>query len=378
MLPSKQILTHFGILLFPFVLPLPLPLNIKSIALILFAATLIFNVSKDGFLINKLVTDKIVVLFFWLFFLDPILSYVRGDGFYISDLRISFMVLPILCLLNKDWVEFYRSKILKTYTIGVFFYIFFTIGYVVYFYFISSKEFAVDYFLKYVTYHFLPYAIHHTYLGIYISFAASIIIFDKELKNGVKVFLCLILFLSIFIIASKLSILLFILVISFCLSVNFKYSFSKIVLFIIFIVLISTLIIGFFYLQTDLFRTLDISINNRERLFGCSFEGISDNLLIGIGSANIKGFIEQCDPTLVGMDTHNIFLQEFLANGIFGFTVLISLLFTFLRGFIEKKVILGIVLILMLSTFGLTENLLNLQHGVTFFIFFLLLFHYQK
>ena len=371
----KNVLTHFGLLLFPFILPLPLPLNIKSIGLIIFFITLTFNIFQKDISIKMIWSNKVVLLFILLYILDPILAFIRGDGFYIRDLRISFLFAPSLFLLNKNLLGRFENKILNIYVLGVFCYLAFIVVFVIYFFSESSKVFSINYYLKYVTYRYLPFAIHHTYMGVYICFAASIIMFEKNIKNSIKVFLCLLLFLSTFIIGSKFSIVLFMLIICAFLIKTYKESFLKIVLFITAFIAGLTFILSFLFLKTDLFRTLQNSLSNRIGLIHCSLEGIFSNFLIGIGNKNIKNFIEQCNTNLGPLDTHNLFLQEFLSNGILGITTLTIILYIFAKTFFNRKSILGIILIILLILFGLIEHVLNLQYGLLFFIFFLLLFY---
>ncbi|MDD7885918.1 O-antigen ligase family protein [Flavivirga sp. 57AJ16] len=367
---------NIGLLTFPFVLPLPLPLNVKSIAFILFLITLSFNISKQNFKIKEIITNKIVVLFVIFYLLDPVFSIIRGNGFYLRDLRISFLLAPLLFLISKDLLKRFKNKILNVFVLGVFGYILFTVVYVIYFYTTSKNhEFAIDYYLKYVTYHHLPFAIHHTYLGMYICFAASIIMFNKKLKHNLKAFLCIFLFLSTFIIASKLSIVFFILILFIYLFKTFKVSFLKLTISITAFTAVLIFIFYFLLLKTDIFRTLQNSISDRISLIYCSLEGIYSNFLLGIGNKNIKGFIEQCDSNLGLLDTHNLFLQEFLSNGFFGGAILTIILYIFTKTFFKAKSILGIILIVAVIFFGLIEHVLSLQYGMLYIVFFSLLFH---
>lgn len=373
---SKFDYTRFGILLFPFVLPLPIPMNIKSLALILFAFTLFLNSFKNKVDLKNLIADKIVILFLLLFLLDPILSLIHNKNIYFREYRISFLFLPTLFLINKDLLSLYKHQILRVYVVGVLCYLFYTLIYVIYFYSINPEEFALDYFLKYVTYHFLPYAIHHTYFGIYVCFASAIVIFDKKIYKKLKIILISMFFFSIFILGSKFSILFFVIILPIFISINLNYSRLRITSILSFILLVGASIVGFFYLKTDLFRTLVLSTKNRVTLYECSIGYIKDNYLIGIGNENVKAYIERCNKGIGRMDTHNIFLQEFLSNGILGIGILILLLIFFFKAFLKNKKMLGILLIIMLISFGMVEHLLNTQNGVLFIVFFLMIFYF--
>ncbi|MBJ6368159.1 O-antigen polymerase [Snuella sedimenti] len=372
---AKEIWINIGLLTFPIVLPLPTPLNIKSISFIVFLITLFFNTPFKIIDYKNLFTNKVVTLFFVLYLLDPILSLIRGNGFYLQDLRLPFLIVPIIFLLCKDLLIKYKSKILFAFTAGTFGYIVFTLLFVIYFYTNSIEVFAFDYFLKYVTYHYLPFAIHHTYMGIYLCFATSIVLFFLELKTNVKIFLCFILFFSILIIASKLTIVFFIMTLFTYLMLNLKWSFLRRITLIVTLAFTFFIVIIILYFKTDLFRTLNISINERWDLINCSLEGIYSNFFIGIGDGNVKSFIVSCNSSLGLKDTHNVFLQELLSNGILGFFVLSTILWSLTKLFFKVKSTLGVMLMFMVFFFGFVEHLFDLQHGVLFFIFFMLLIY---
>ncbi|WP_299548807.1 O-antigen ligase family protein [Seonamhaeicola sp.] len=374
-LKTKEVLIHIGILVFPFVLPLPTPLNIKSICFIIFLTTLLLNISVKSVDFKKILSNKIVVLFLILYSLDPILSIIRGNEFYLRDLRLSFLIAPTIFMLNAGLLNKYKDKILMVFVFGTFGYIVFTVFFIIYFYTNSVETLAFDYFLKYVTYHYLPYSIHHTYIGIYLCFTSAIILFKTKINLYVKLLLNFILFASVLIIASKLTIIFFVILFFTYFLIDLKWTFLKRTLLIATLVL-SFLLILTLYIKTDLFRTLSVSINERKDLFKCSIEGINSNLFLGIGNDNVKNYIANCNSDLGLKNTHNIFLQEFLSNGVLGIIILCVLFYIFIRFFLKVQSILGVTLIVMILFFGLVEHLFNLQNGVLFFIPFLLLIFY--
>lgn len=371
----KSVLINIGLLAFPFILPLPTSLNIKSISFIIFLAVLLFCIPFRKVDIKKVFFNKIVILFYIFYFIDPILSLIRGNGLYVQDLKLSFLIAPVIFFASKDLLTKHKNNILRTFALGTFSYIIFTIGYVVYFYSKSVKVFSFDYFLKYVTYHYLPYSIHHTYIGIYLSFTLVIILFRTNFKPYLKIILCLTIFLSGLIIASKLTTLFFLLIVLVYLFIKLEWSFYKKMLSVITLVIIFLIIVFTLYLRTDLFRTISVSISERKALLDCSLEGIDSNFFIGVGNYNVKNYIVNCDQSLGLKDTHNLFLQELLSNGLLGFTILIALLIHFTKDFLKSKSILGGFLIISIMFFGFVEHLLNLQYGVLFFLFFLLLIY---
>jgi len=373
----KHSLTKIGLLLFPLTIALPLPLIVNTITLGVFFATLFFNLKTENVSFKNIAKEKIVIAFLLLYLLETILPIFRGQNLYFNELKTTFIIAPILFFFSKNLLNTYKTKILNVFVISVFGYIVFAVGYVTYFYSISVEEFGFNYYLKYVTYHHLPFAIHHTYIGMYVCFAGAIILFKKTLLNYKKYILYFILFASIFIIGSKLSILVMVLIFCFYqIHHKIKISFLKLIK-VLGVFLISSVIgIIFLFTKTDLFRTLEDSINIRKDLFWCTLEGIKSNIFIGIGNDNVKQYISNCSGYLGRKDTHNLFLQEFISNGMLGVTILIYLMYIVFKSQLDRRVILGMILISILVLFGFVEHILDLQYGVVFFCFFVLLFYF--
>lgn len=374
----NKLLLNVGLLGFPFVLPLPTPLNIKSICYIVFLTTVFFSTPLRTFNYKKIFFNKIIALFLALYLLDPFLSIVRGDGFYVRDLRLSFFIVPILFLHGSIILARYKKKILIAFVAGTFGYILIAIVYVAYFYTNSIEVFAFDYFLKYVTYYYLPYSIHHTYIGVYICFSVAVTLFVFKFRAYLKIILCLIMFLSALIIASKLTILILAIIFFIYLITELKWSFlKKLVLLSVFggafFVLLAIL-----YLYSDLFRTLHVSVFERLNLFKCSIKGILTNISIGIGNYNVKSYIANCNTDLGKQNTHNIFLEEWLSNGIIGLLTFMFVLYKLGKSFLKNRSALGVILIALLLLFGFVEHLFNLQYGVLFFMYFLMLAYCPK
>lgn len=374
----KDGLTKIGLLLFPLTIALPIPLIVNTITLGIFFSTLFLNLKKEKILLKSMVKEKVIIAFALLFLLDTFLPVFRNEGLYFNELKISFIIAPVLFYFNKGLLNENKTKILNVFVIGVFGYIIFTVGFIVFFYSSQSQEFAINYYLKHVTYNYLPFAIHHTYMGMYICFAGAIVLFNKNLQSRGKYVLCLLLFASILIIGSKLSILIMLLIFSFYqLYYNLKINIFKLIKALGISIIGFIVSVFFLYMKTDLFRTLEDSINIRKELLWCTMEGIKSNIFIGIGNSNVKEYISNCNGYLGRLDTHNLFFQEFLSNGVLGVAILIYLLYTFFKTQLERKIILGLTLILILILFGFVEHILDLQYGVVFFCFFLLLFYFS-
>ncbi|WP_372938911.1 hypothetical protein, partial [Seonamhaeicola sp.] len=125
-------------------------------------------------------------------------------------------------------------------------------------------------------------------------------------------------------------------------------------------------------LYTDIFRTFSNSFKVRLSLLKCTLEGIRENFMFGIGRDKIKTFLETCTNGLFEMDTHNMYVQELLSSGILSFVILILLLGATLK--LLKDNLLAIMFLCVFMVFGVFEHLLNMQLGVTYFVFFSLCF----
>ncbi|MCB0376732.1 MAG: hypothetical protein KDD04_12505, partial [Sinomicrobium sp.] len=91
---------------------------------------------------------------------------------------------------------------------------------------------------------------------------------------------------------------------------------------------------------------------------------------------NIKDRLSACLSTYnIGrMDTHNIFLQELLSNGIWGLAALLALFIMLFLNAVKKPLFISFLILILI--FGMIEHLLDLQNGVVFLVFFMLLLRY--
>ena len=118
---------------------------------------------------------------------------------------------------------------------------------------------------------------------------------------------------------------------------------------------------------------LIISINSvwyRVEYMKESINLINQNFLFGIGLDNIKDNNVIINGETKALIPHNVYLHDFLSNGLIGFVLLLGMFFfLFKRGY-ENKDNLFLTLITMCFLLGFTEDFLYLQRGVFFFVFF--------
>lgn len=366
----KREITKYGLLLFPFTLSLPIPLNCKSIALVIFFILVLFNIKNSEIFNKQIVENKLTVIYIAFFCVELIVNFIRDYNLNFNDVRLSFLIAPLLFFPSKDVLLERKDQILKAFICGVYFYIIYAILFVIYFYgfYNLSQTFALNYYLKYVLYNYLPGAVHHTYMGMYITFAITILLYRINLVSKMKIGLVAPMFFALFFLGSKLSIIIgSLLLIFFLIQLFSVQNQNKIVVALV----VLSAIFCYYFFYTDLFRTLKNSFNTRISFIQCSIEGLQKNWPLGIGRDNIKMLIGDCLTNSKGMDTHNIFLQEFLSTGIFGLGMLLLLLWTsFVEGSRNSLLILFLVMFLL---YGQVEHLLSTQLGVTYFVFFSLL-----
>ena len=134
-------------------------------------------------------------------------------------------------------------------------------------------------------------------------------------------------------------------------------------------------IIVYLFTFTDLFNPLYDSVYIRAVLYKTAFNGILSNPFIGIGNYAVKPFMESQNSEIGLMNSHNIFLGEFLSNGVLGFVSLLLIFYIPIRNFSVKNNLLELCFFTFFFVFGLIEHLLNTQNGILFIVFFLMIFN---
>jgi len=363
MFKFKNKINNFIIYLFPFTLPLPISLQIKSISLFLFLAYLIIKEKKKLKYPNEWSFFLILSI---IFFLDPILSIVRDQIVFINDTRLSFFILPFLFV-------FFRINPFKYYKKIVYALLYGNIAYVMiitFSYFFSDK-FKISYFIFKDWYHNSELYIHHIYSGLFILISIIQVYYtDFKFKN------CMtgILILSIILVGSKFTLVVLVIIFIFLIE-NKKIKY--------YLLMVSVPLITLFYYilsinNDSLYWSSHTRIKIWKRVFSIldgniTLEGVKDVnqfvYIIGVGKYTIK-------ERLMNYDTHNIFLQELLSNGIIGLSLVVLLFIYLTKKFKAKKENLAILLCFFL--FGLIENLFELQIGVTCFVFYISILIFKK
>ena len=139
---------YIGILLFPLVLPLPLPMKYSATALNLLVINLLIisaNSSLKG--IKTLIKDPVIILFTLYFLTDALntLLTLDFDKPLIREVKLAYVVLPILILINRETIIKLFELLFKVFVIGVLAYILIAWSYVAYYYIIEHPTYIFDF-----------------------------------------------------------------------------------------------------------------------------------------------------------------------------------------------------------------------------------------
>ncbi|MBR9833381.1 hypothetical protein GYB57_14645 [bacterium] len=127
------------------------------------------------------------------------------------------------------------------------------------------------------------------------------------------------------------------------------------------------------------------SSNLRRSILVCSQKLVSDNWLKGVGLDRIQNSLNDCYDSFNNKElsetrynTHNQYFDILLGLGILGLFAFIIILIYPAQQLSQPRFELLLFFKLFIAICLLTENLLNRQHGVVFFVFFTCLFisHY--
>lgn len=362
-----------GFYLFAFTIALPIPLIYSAIALVIMLI--------NGVLLVDNVKRKypIWIYLFIGYYLIDVLRGIVFENFSLSgfdDTKLSFLLIPVL-FYNLKKLKSQRDEILICFSAGVVFYVLYAIGYMIYFYntYLNYTFSFTDHYIVYMLYNYLPGAYHHTYIGIYMVFTVIFLInFWSRLKSRLKKiiipFLLLLVFSFQIYIGSKMTMIISVIAVGYYFTHLIK---SKKILTTTYVALIS--FTGFLgYLIKD---WLLISINSiwyRIEYLKETVRLIRDNFWFGIGSNNIKQNELLIQGEVKSLIPHNLYLHDFLSNGILGFILILAIFFIFFKIALIYRSKLFTTYIIMCFLLGLTEDFLHLQRGVFFFVFFTSLF----
>lgn len=374
----NKVRKYFFLLLFPIVLVLPLPLIFSSLALVLALMNLLIIalVEKTPSWSDFLTVKGMAFILFGFFIVnvDWVVGSLRAREFtfFVNEQRIAFFLVPLIFYIGRHHLQKIKGSIMSALVLGVILHIIYIFVALVYFYsFDTNRAFQFNHYLKYdITTNVLG-SYHHTYIGLYMTFALVIVL--KRLKNRpTGLLLSFILLLSQLVIGSKLT---FFLSLIFVFYVITRKSILKLKsIWINVSVLIFTILLIVFAAFQGLFNTLNFSLSNRLTSWSCSLQIFWENRWLGVSKENALQFLESCIENNA-ISTHSQILSELVYYGIFGLWFLGY--FIFLHRSSTRKYLFKI-LIWLIFLVSLFENVFSLQRGILFFTFFASLLLYAN
>ncbi|MGF1558596.1 MAG: O-antigen ligase family protein [Flavobacteriaceae bacterium] len=368
---KKLPLEYSFFLLYPLVLALPLPLISSSIALALgFMNVLVLNIVRGtlkSFVFKGLFNNILIVFGVIVLSLDMLTYSVRSFGleFFVRDVRVSFLIVPMMMWPIRNQIKNLKKYLLFSLVAGVLLYIIYAFCYLGYFYGsnMTSRRFEISHYLIYDLRKNVPGIYHHTYIGMYMTFAIAILL--NYAKNKFRMFFLALAFFILVnqvLFGSKLT-----LVLSLALVVFYTFKFVKaklaplLIVLVLGIVVLSTLVF-----KSGLVDSLSFSASNRIESWQCALTGFFEKPFLGHGNEASVMYLEKCITT-DAVSSHNQYLEEVLNYGLFGLWLPVFFAILLLR---PKKPILYTVLVLLFAVVSCFENTLSLQRGVLFFTFF--------
>lgn len=359
-----------GITLFPLTLALPLPLIYSSIALCLFITTLFVNMEFKEIKIN----NKWIIITITFLFLDIVVStlFLDFDRGLFDETKLAYFVVPFVVLNSKKLIIKNYKLILYSFVVGVLVFVIYSWLYVAYFYnikFPNWQSFSlIDGYILYILYNYLPGAIHHTYIGLYILAAINILLnFPINIKNkNYSNLLIVFMSFSLFYIGGKITMILlfvnFIIYYIFSQKVNLKYIYAVFLFLTTF----------FFFVSDWVLYSLESSIGKRLEYYKCGIKVLKRNFVNGVGYKNIKLATQYCETYhLESFIPHNSILYETVANGIIGLIFILFFYYKLSTYFLKAKDFIFRATLVNIILLSLIEDIFHRQRGVFFVTLFI-------
>lgn len=352
---------------------------------------------------------------FYLFHVISLLySSDKTAGLFDIEVKLSLIIFPFIIIASTDLIKRKFNVILKTFVLGNFAAALICLLYALY----NSTGFdgnklifnaavldsKLSFFRSitqggnYFFYKHLSVFMHPAYFSMYISLSLIIIFYFVKQNNFITrksekmffyaislfflgftyllfskagIFVIILILISFFIYLLKqkenifIKILFFILIALFII-VNFKYNDR-----------INILIKEYKTTEFGLQNNKMTSDNDRFNIWLSSVEIIKNNVLLGVGNGDVEDELKNVykkhnmqaaiDKSL---NAHNQFLETFIALGIVGFMMLVTIIIIPLINAIKKRKILLLAFVVIIIINFMFESMLNTQAGVVFFAFF--------
>jgi len=224
---------------------------------------------------------------------------------------------------------------------------------------------------------------HPTYLGLFVVTSILFLIQDKSMLLSIKYPIFLFLILGLFQLASRMAILLFILIFLFVVINRIKHYRHQIILLILGFITFTALfvILGSPYMKDRMFSIEAITDDKRVQRWQVSYQIFKENPYLGVGYANVKQlrkekYIEN-DFTLAAtseLNAHNQFLEYLSTNGALGGLIfVVSLGYLLLLSIIRRDHLFTFIFFAFILA-NITESMMVRIKGIEFFAIFTSLF----
>lgn len=376
-------LTNPLLILFVLFTVLPVKLNYSSIVIILLAVLSVLNLFtfkvKDIKSLSPIVFIVSIPILIYSIGLLNTSNMDYGVGFLTKNL--SFIAFPLVFFSLGNYID--REKLFKYFLIGLTL----TNAYLIYL-FIYYFNFGTKFYMIVTT-----DVYHSTYLGMYNLFAYWICIYFIN-KKSKKSFVLFSIFFMISAILVSARIVFILAILSVCVTMLFmlKSNIKRITAVILTGLITATIVVAVPSIKQKFSQFLEIeqigfdknnyqSISSRFGKIEASLEVIKKNPWFGTGTGDmIDELVEEYREMNFVMgfkyryNPHNQFLDNIVRNGLIGGCISLIILYIWpIVVSVRNKDFLLLAFILIISCVSLTESILDVHKGITFYVFFITL-----
>lgn len=368
-----------------------LPLN-KSLVPLLIIITFLFWFIEGNFREKfQVLKSKYFLLAISLYLLHVVgmlyTNNLKAGGFDLEQ-KLSLLVLPLLFFSDIQINNIQSLKIFKSFVMGCILAGLICLANAALKYYISGDINSLLYT------NFSP-IMHTSYFAMYFCFAIILILFNDGIMQNQTLKIVTVLFLMLLIVLSSSKSGLFslgqILLAKFIYDIIIRKSYLRV---IVFSSLLMVTAFSFYFVFPKAFEritemkqaiTSSKSENNtntsRIEIWKLSSGIISNNYLFGVGTGDVKDALkseydklQNSEFTEKKLNSHNQYLQTFIALGLPGILILLSLLSSIAYFTWFYKMLDGTLLTVIIAFNMLFESMLETQAGVVFIVFFLMLY----
>lgn len=340
------------------------------------------------------------LILFGIYLVGSLYSPDQSYAFHILGKIMAFLIIPLCFLLNGALFSNKLRDSIRFFVLGVLFWNVVSIA-IALFYYIDSKNFAV------FTYYNLAEILHlhPTYQSLYILTALVLLPIVQFHNTVLRAAIFLFLIIVLLLLEARIAVFIGIFIAAYNLVALYKI--NKSVTFLTFAIILFGAVLflnsskriddihSSNYTNKVVGTINENGINQRFWLWKNAWNQYLDKPIFGYGLGAQKSvfhykvhkdlLFESYDhqytiaaKKLSKLNLHNQYLQILFEFGLVGLVLFLCVIFYFLRIFYKKRMFLGIAIILIFCVVLLTENLIDRQMGIYYFIFFSSLFLFAE